>query len=137
MPPFASPQSSPTPFQAVRTKRILLIDDGDEVRSVVRTFLEEKGFNVCGEAANGVEGIEQAKRLQPDLIVLDLAMPGMNGVEAASILSHSLPGVPIILLTMYELGKSLASAAGITAMVSKTDGLNTLVQHINSCLPQH
>lgn len=117
-------------------KRILLIDDGNVVRSVVRAFLEQKGFDVCGEAADGVEGIEQAKKLKPDLIVLDLAMPRMNGVEAASVLSHTLPGVPIIILTMYEMGKSLTTATGITAVVSKTDGLNRLVRCMRSCLQE-
>lgn len=120
---------STAPIQAaVQRKRILLIDDGDEVRYVVRTFLQQKGFQVCGEATDGVDGIEQAKRLKPDLIILDLAMPRMNGVEAASVLSHCLPGTPIIVLTMYDVGKSLASATGITAVVSKTDGLNALVR---------
>jgi DNA-binding NarL/FixJ family response regulator len=130
-----SPEYSTARIQpAVRRKRILLIDDGDIVRSVVRAFLEEKGFNVCGEAADGVEGIEQAKKLQPDLIVLDLAMPRMNGVVAASIISRDLPGIPIILHTMHEVGKSLASATGISAVVCKTDGLNTLVECMRSSL---
>src|SRR6267378_7906120 len=67
--------------------RILVIDDGDSVRDIIGIFLEHAGFEVCGEAADGVEGIEQAKKLKPDLIVLDLAMPRMNGAEAASVLS--------------------------------------------------
>jgi len=131
-----SPEYSTELIQAVRRKRILLIDDGEIVRAVVRVFLEEKGFNVCGEAADGVEGIEQAKKLQPDLILLDLAMPRMNGVEAASIISHDLPGIPIILLTIHDVGKSLATATGITAVVSKTEGLNTLLECMNSYLRQ-
>jgi DNA-binding NarL/FixJ family response regulator len=131
-----SPEYSTELIQAVRRKRILLIDDGEIVRAVVRVFLEEKGFNVCGEAADGVEGIEQAKKLQPDLILLDLAMPRMNGVEAAPIISHDLPGIPIILLTIHDVGKSLATATGITAVVSKTEGLNTLLECMNSYLRQ-
>ncbi len=90
--------------------RILVIDDGDWVRNIIGLFLEHAGFEVCGEAADGVEAIEQAKKLKPDLIVLDLVMPRMNGAEAASVLSQTMPDVPIVLLTLYQnvLGSALA-----------------------------
>jgi DNA-binding NarL/FixJ family response regulator len=122
---------------AVRRRRILIVDDGDSVRDIIRIFLEREGFQVCGEAADGVEAIEKAKTLRPDLIVMDLAMPGMNGVEAASVLNGTLPGVPIIVLTMYEefLGGSLASVNGIKAVVSKTDTLTKLVARVKELLP--
>ena len=120
----------------VRTPRILVIDDGDSVRDIIRIFLEREGFDVCGEAADGVEAIEQAKRLKPDLIVLDLAMPRMNGAEAASILSTTMPDVPIILLTLYQnvLGSALASAVGVKAVIDKTDGMDKLVECVHSLL---
>lgn len=91
--------------------------------------MKKEGFQVCGEAADGVEGVEKAKALKPDLIVLDLAMPRMNGIEAASILSHTMPSIPIIMFTLYEefLGSSLISATGIKAVLSKTAGLDKLV----------
>ncbi len=116
--------------------RVLLIDDGDAVRDVIRIFLEKRGFQVCGEAADGVEAIEKAKALKPDLIILDLAMPRMNGMEAASVLSSIMPSVPIVLLTMYGdfMGASLAAATGIKAVVSKTDGLDKLVDRVQSLL---
>jgi DNA-binding NarL/FixJ family response regulator len=122
---------------SVQRRRILIVDDGDSVRDIIRIFLEKEGFQVCGEAANGVEAIEKAKALRPDLIVLDLAMPGMNGVEAASVLNGTMPGVPIIVLTMYEefLGGSLASVNGIKAVVSKTDSLTKLVACVKELLP--
>src|ERR1700731_2947276 len=121
----------------VERRRILIVDDGDAVRDIIRIFLEKEGFLVCGEASDGVDGVEQAKRLKPDLIVLDLAMPGMNGVEAASVLSNTMPGVPIVVLTMYEefLGSSLASVNGIRAIVSKTDTLHKLVDCVKTLLP--
>jgi DNA-binding NarL/FixJ family response regulator len=120
----------------VRKHRILVIDDGDSVRDVIRIFLEHAGFEVCGEAADGVQAIEEAKRLKPDLIVLDLKMPRMNGAEAASVLSNTLPGVPIVLLTLYQnvLGAALASAVGITAILDKTDGMAKLVACVRSLL---
>ena len=91
---------------------------------------------MCGEAADGVEAIEQAKKLKPDLIVLDLVMPRMNGAEAASILSQTMPGVPIVLLTLYQnvLGSALASAVGIRAVLDKTEGLDKLVACVRSLL---
>jgi DNA-binding NarL/FixJ family response regulator len=114
----------------------LVIDDGDSVRDVIGLFLEHAGFEVCGEAADGVEAIEQAKKLKPDLIVLDLVMPRMNGAEAASILSQTMPDVPIVLLTLYQnmLGSALASAVGVKAVLDKTEGLDKLVACVRSLL---
>src|SRR5258708_20865475 len=96
----------------VRKRRILVIDDGDSVRDVIRIFLEHAGFEVCGEAADGGEAIEQAKKLKPDLIVLDLAMPRMNEAEAASVLRTTMPQIPVLLLNFYRnvLGTAFASA---------------------------
>jgi DNA-binding NarL/FixJ family response regulator len=116
--------------------RILVIDDGDSVRNIIGVFLEHAGFAVCGEAADGIEGIEQAKKLKPDLIVLDLAMPRMDGMEAALILRKTMPDVPIVLLTLYQnvLGPSLASVLGVKAIVDKTDGMAKLVKCVHSLL---
>src|SRR6267378_7640202 len=116
--------------------RILVIDDGDWVRNIIGLFLEHAGFEVCGEAADGVEAIEQAKKLKPDLIVLDLVMPRMNGAEAASILSQTMPDVPIVLLTLYQnmLGSALAAAVGVKAVLDKTEGLDKLVACVRSLL---
>jgi DNA-binding NarL/FixJ family response regulator len=117
-------------------RRILVSDDGDSVRNIIGLFLEHAGFEVCGEAADGVEAIEQAKKLKPDLIVLDLVMPRMNGAEAASILSETMPGVPIVLLTLYQnmLGSALAAAVGVKAVLDKTEGLDKLVACVRSLL---
>src|SRR5690349_21054056 len=137
MPESAQPEAaSSSDLTSVQGKKILLIDDGKAVRDVIRIFLEKEGFQVCGEAADGVEGVEQAKKLKPDLVVLDLAMPRMDGVEAASILSRSMPTVPIVLLTMYgdAVGGLLASASGISAVISKTDGFEKLVTCVRSLL---
>jgi DNA-binding NarL/FixJ family response regulator len=138
MPRPEQPEGSPCRANhGVRGSKILIIDDGDSIRDILRVFLEREGFEVCGEAADGVEAIEQAKKLKPDLIVLDLAMPRMNGAEAASILSKTMPTVPIILLTMYQnmMGPSLASAIGVKAVLDKTDGMDKLVACVHSLLP--
>jgi DNA-binding NarL/FixJ family response regulator len=122
--------------ESIRQPRILVIDDGDSVRDVIRIFLEHAGFDVCGEAADGVQAIEQAKKLKPDLIVLDLAMPRMNGAEAASVLNRTMPKTPIVVLTLYRnaLGPALASAVGVKAILDKTEGLDKLVKCVRSLL---
>ena len=91
-------------------------------------FLSD-GFKVCVEAENGREGIKAAKQVNPDLIILDLSMPVMNGIEAASQLRKLFPTTPIILFTLY--GDSLlqkdASKAGIDLVLMKTMPLPQLV----------
>jgi two-component system chemotaxis response regulator CheB len=74
------------------SKQILVVDNSDTCRKVTRLFLESQlGLEVCGEAVDGVDAIEKARALKPDLVVLDLAMPRMNGVEAASELRAMMP----------------------------------------------
>jgi len=127
---------APSATKHALRRRILISDDRDSVRNIIGLFLEHAGFEVCGEAADGVEAIEQAKKLKPDLIVLDLVMPRMNGAEAASILSQTMPDVPIVLLTLYQnmLGSALAAVVGVKAILDKTEGLDKLVACVRSLL---
>jgi len=117
-------------------KCILIADDNDIVRTIIRFFLETKGFEICGEAADGVDAIQKAEQLKPDLIVLDVAMPRMNGVEAASVLKGMMPNVPIVWFTMYKelVGSSLKVAVGVDAVVSKPDGVGDLVECVQGLL---
>jgi two-component system chemotaxis response regulator CheY len=65
-------------------KRILIVDDSESVRDVIRMFLKDVAtVEICGEASDGLEAVEKTKRLRPDLVVLDLSLPSMNGVEVA------------------------------------------------------
>jgi len=118
------------------SQRLLIVDDDATVRSIIRTFLEADGYKVCGEAADGVEAIERATELQPDLILLDLAMPRLNGAEAASILRQAMPKVPILLFTLYadDFGDRLASAIGVNVVLSKPEGLSKLAKHLKALL---
>jgi DNA-binding NarL/FixJ family response regulator len=119
------------------SKHILIVDDSETCRKVTRLFLESQlGLEVCGEAVDGVDAIEKAKALQPDLVVLDLAMPRMNGVEAASELRAMMPRVPIVLFTMYDdaVGRALAVTAGASRVVSKPDGGWKLVECVRNLL---
>jgi DNA-binding NarL/FixJ family response regulator len=119
------------------SKCILIADDSETIRLVIRAFLESRaGFEVCGEAVDGVDAIEKAKELKPDLIILDLAMPRMNGAAAASVLKRTMPDVPIILFTMYDelMSKALSSAVHVDLVLSKPNGLNELVTHVEELL---
>jgi DNA-binding NarL/FixJ family response regulator len=117
-------------------KRILIVEDEIAVRRAIRAFLEHHHFEICGEAANGTEALEKAAALRPDLITLDLSMPGMNGIEAASLLRTKAPGIPVVIYTMLEdvLGKSLAASLGVKGVVSKADGLAKLLACIETIL---
>jgi CheY-like chemotaxis protein len=89
-----------------------------------------------GEAVDGVDAIEKALQLKPDLILLDLAMPRMNGVVAATILKSLLPQVRIIAFTLHSaaLGKHLASTAGFDAVLSKFDGIHSVKDCVQSVM---
>ena len=125
------------PKSKLKPKCILIADDSETMRTLIRTFLESRaGFEVCGEAVDGVDAIEKAKQLKPDLIILDLAMPRMNGAAAASILKRMMPKVPIILFTMYDemMSKALSSAVRVDLVLSKPKGLDEMVTHVQGLL---
>ncbi|MGC1968296.1 MAG: response regulator transcription factor [Candidatus Acidiferrales bacterium] len=116
---------------------ILIADDSATTRKVIRDYLTQRNFEVCGEAIDGVDALEKATELEPALILLDLRMPRMNGVEAASVLRGRRPDVRIVLLTMYEevlVYKSLMSVIGIDAVISKPNGFTTLAECVRGLL---
>jgi DNA-binding NarL/FixJ family response regulator len=114
--------------------RILIVDDNPHVRNALRVCLEmNQGHEVCGEAENGQDGMELARQLKPDIVLLDYAMPNMNGLEAARLISASMPQCGMILFTMFASNElcTLAQAAGIRAVVSKdVGGVHALVEAI-------
>jgi CheY-like chemotaxis protein len=111
-------------------KRILVVDDNAVVRTLVRKLFESQpGFEISGEAENGRDAVDKAEQLKPDLIILDLIMPVMTGLDAAPLLKHLLPHTPIILFTQQE-GSEVerqAQAAGIDAVVSKSQVASELL----------
>ena len=120
-------------------KCILIVDDHANVRKIIRDFLEnESGFEVCGEAVDGHDAIQKAKELNPDLIILDLSMPQMNGIEAARVLKKILPQTPIVMLTSHDpstLGYD-THAAGIDVVVAKDGDMSLLVASLQSLLQE-
>ncbi len=114
-----------------KTKRVLIADDNAHLRKALcRLFEGHDYLEICCEVANGREAVEKAIEIKPDLIILDLSMPVMNGLEAARILSKLMPHVPKILFTLHAhaLIKSDLDAAGISCVVSKSDMIE-LVSH--------
>jgi two-component system chemotaxis response regulator CheY len=117
-------------------KVVLVVDDTPFVREAIgRAFLSD-GFKTCVEAENGQEGIEAAKRCQPDLIILDLSMPIMNGLEAAPVLRKLFPKIPIFLFSLYAEGVSEedAARAGVDLVLSKHDPLSNVVDKAHEML---
>jgi DNA-binding NarL/FixJ family response regulator len=117
-------------------RRLLLADDHEIVRQGLRALLEHKGFVVAGEAANGYEAIRLARELHPDIAILDLAMPLINGVGAARRILRELPGTKVILLTMHTEEPYVLDAlqAGVAGYVVKSDAAADLAAAIEGVL---
>jgi len=110
-------------------KTILVVDDNAAIRKQLATAFLSDGFKTCAEAENGQEAIALAEQIKPDVIVLDLSMPVMNGMEAAPRLRKILPDTPIILFTLYSdtLSTKDASRAGVSFVLPKDVPFRTLV----------
>jgi DNA-binding NarL/FixJ family response regulator len=118
-------------------RRVLLVDDNAAVRSMVRRLFEwEPDFEISGEAADGRDAVEKVEILKPDLIILDLTMPVMTGVEEAPLIKTLAPDARIILFTVHE-GREverLALEAGVHAIVSKNHAASKLVPQARALL---
>jgi DNA-binding NarL/FixJ family response regulator len=118
-------------------KTILIADDNDTIRrALCQAFTRESDFEVCGEAHDGQEAVEKAQILHPDLIILDLAMPVMNGLEAARALKNLMPSVPIAMFTFYvePFVEKEARSAGVNEVVSKSENISVLIGKARSLL---
>jgi DNA-binding NarL/FixJ family response regulator len=112
-------------------KSVLIADDQEVIRHMLcLMFAAQDDFEVCGEAENGQEAIEMAEILRPDLIMLDLSMPVMTGIEAACALKRLMPMTPIIVFSEYSdvFSEGEARKTGVAAVVSKTEDLSVLVE---------
>jgi DNA-binding NarL/FixJ family response regulator len=120
-----------------KPKTILIADDSAMVRTIIRQAIErDTEFVVCGESVDGTQAVSMAKELAPDLIILDVRMPGLNGMEVAGILRYALPKVRIALVTLYagDLGPNFKSLFGIDAVLAKANGLAELTTHVRNLL---
>ena len=118
-------------------KSVLIVDDYAPIRcALCDLFTLESDFDVCGEAENGREAIAKAQELHPDLIVMDLLMPVMNGLDAARVLKRLMPNVPIIMFSEFTdaFAEEEAHSAGVCALVPKSAKASTLVGTARSLL---
>jgi DNA-binding NarL/FixJ family response regulator len=116
---------------SAREKSVLIVDDGPLIRQKLCEMLIRDGdFDICGEAENGRKAIEKAQQLRPDLIIMDLSMPGMNGLEAVRALKESIPSTPIIVFSNYvdPFVEKLALSMGVAALVSKSENISVLLK---------
>ncbi len=118
--------------------KILIADDKLQVRRVLRRLIEgHQDWDVCAEAEDGIQAVNRAEQFRPDVIILDLAMPELNGFEAAARISKSLPEVPILMFTLYlspEVEKE-AAKVGVRRVISKSTGYQ-LVPAIEEAIGQ-
>ena len=117
-------------------KCILIVDNNASIRKIIRIFLEgEAGLKVCGEAVDGYDAIEMAERLRPDLIILELALPRMSGLAAASTLKKMHPRTPIVLFTLHhDAFPNFVTPAGFDAVVAKRGDISLLMNSVQSLL---
>jgi DNA-binding NarL/FixJ family response regulator len=118
--------------------RILIVDDHPEARRGARELLEaHEGWEVCGEAENGLEAIERAAALKPDIIIIDLSMPKMSGVQVARVVHSTAPQLPLLLFSLYAGDPQMSTgfrAAGFSGDLNKaaanllTEAVETLLQ---------
>ena len=116
---------------------ILIADDSAIARKAIRAYLNQRNLEVCGEAIDGVDALEKATELEPALILLDLRMPRMNGLEAASVLRGRMPNVRLVLLTLYDEVlncQSIMSAIGFDAIISKPNSFSRLAECVRGLL---
>jgi DNA-binding NarL/FixJ family response regulator len=120
-------------------RSVLIVDDSPVVRKALcELFTREEEFDVCGEAENGRDAIERARELYPDLIVTDLSMPVMNGIEETRLLKQLMPAVPVIIYSAYSdrYVEKEARAAGASAIISKSQPVANLVEKARSVLDE-
>jgi DNA-binding NarL/FixJ family response regulator len=124
--------------EQLRAVRILVVDDNAAIRHYLRSILERnENWRVCDEARNGEEAVHTVRKVRPDIVVLDFQMPGMNGLDAARIISQLTPETPILMLTLY-LSRQLAEEArkaGVRGACAKTD-MGSVVSGVSALLRQ-
>jgi DNA-binding NarL/FixJ family response regulator len=114
------------------TTRVLVADDHQLLRQALRRALEDNGLTVVGEAADGEQAVRMAEALRPDIVVMDVTMPVMGGIEATSIVHEHLPNIRIVVLTMHDEHSLIVQAvdAGASAFLNKDCSLQQVVETV-------
>lgn len=119
--------------------RILLVEDNLKFRQLLKGLVEaHEGWQVCGETGDGVEAVSKAVELKPDVMVLDFALPRLNGLQVAAKLTDAYPTLPIVLHTVHAFPAMLQEAkkAGIREVVTKTETVGQLLDVIETLLKE-
>jgi two-component system, NarL family, response regulator NreC len=116
--------------------RVLVVDDHEIVLRGLKTVLDREGFEIVGEASDGSQAVARAVELQPDLVVMDISMPVMTGIEAAAQIRRSLPSAKVVLLTVHTENRYILEAlrSGIRGYVLKSRAASELVEAIHEIL---
>ncbi len=123
--------------RADHVTRILIADDHETMRNTLRLLLESRGdFQVCGEARDGTEAISKTKELKPDLVILDISMPNVDGFEAARVIRKFLPEVRILILSVHRAKEMLEEAQkiGVNGFVTKSEKGQVLLSAVDTIL---
>lgn len=118
------------------TKRILIVDDHEVMRLGLRNLLESRPqWDICAEACNGQEAVEKALQYEPDVIIMDITMPVMNGLEAATLISRERPQIPVILFSLHLSQQWSGPFEGtVRGAVCKGDAARDLVKAVEKVL---
>lgn len=125
---------------SMKSARLLIVDDHEIFRRGLRALLEPSSeWQICGEAVDGLDAIEQCKSLKPDIVVLDVSMPRLNGLEAARLIKKDLPGCQIVIITQHDSPqiRSAALEAGAQSFVTKSSVGNELVTALRKLIHDH
>lgn len=100
----------------------------------MRTVLESHGINICGEAANGREALAKCLELRPDIVILDITMPVLDGFSAAREITKQVPGIGVLLLSMHESASmvNVAKSSGARGYVAKSEGIGRLLKAVDA-----
>jgi DNA-binding NarL/FixJ family response regulator len=115
--------------------RILVADDHEIVRrGLVALLASQPGWEICGEASDGRQTVERAQQLKPDVVVLDIGMPGLNGLETTRLLKKTLPQVKVLVLTLHDSDQVIREVldAGAVGFLLKSDAARDLVAAVDA-----
>ena len=114
--------------------KILIAEDNALLRGVLRDALEEAGMDVVGEASDGAEAVVSAERAHPDVVVMDMRMPNVDGIEATERISRSPWAMPVVVLSAYDEPQMIEAAlnAGAASCLKKGVGLDELIDAIRA-----
>jgi DNA-binding NarL/FixJ family response regulator len=135
--PMMNVEEQTIPEKASSRVRILVADDHEVMRLGIRNLLESRrDWAICAEASDGREAVEKSRQYNPDLIILDITMPTMNGLEAARHISRAQPDIPIILFSLHLADDVLnnINSLGIRGAVSKGEAGRDLVEAVDTVL---